>query len=115
MPALAAELGGADSTLSSSYHVALTSLLLGVPAILPRDNDYYDQKARGLLGDFDLPAKLSPRSTDDPVQVAAALSPLLLETAGREGAAAASSRPATRCGLGELTSKAGCEACSPAK
>ncbi|HEX5526378.1 MAG TPA: hypothetical protein VFX44_04150 [Solirubrobacterales bacterium] len=84
MAGLADELGAADLTLSSSYHVALTSLLLGVPAVMPRDNDYYDQKARGLLGDFGLPEALSPTSTDDPAQVAAAIAPQLLETGRRE-------------------------------
>lgn len=70
---LAGEVGGADFTLSSSYHVALTSLLLGVPAVLLRDNDYYDQKARGLLADFGLPEEFAPTSADDPAQVADAV------------------------------------------
>jgi hypothetical protein len=77
---LAGEIGGADLTLSSSYHVALTSLLLGVPAILLRDNDYYDQKARGLLADFGLPEEFAPTSADDPAQIATAIAPRLLET-----------------------------------
>jgi hypothetical protein len=42
----------AQRTLSCSYHVALTSLLLGVPAQLASDNAYYEQKAAGLQTDF---------------------------------------------------------------
>ena len=74
---LARELGGAALTVSSSYHVALTSLLLAVPTVFLRDNDYYAQKAQGLLSDFGLPAEFSPRSSDDPGQVAAAIVPHL--------------------------------------
>lgn len=84
MPELAAELGGADLTLSSSYHVALTSLLLGVPAILPRDTAYYEQKAKGLLRDFGLPEEFSPTSAEDPAGAAAAIAAQLLETDRRE-------------------------------
>jgi hypothetical protein len=84
MSELADDLASADLTLSSSYHVALTSLLLGVPAILLRDNGYYDQKARGLLTDFGLPEELSPTSADDPAQVAAAIAPQLLGTDRQE-------------------------------
>jgi hypothetical protein len=84
VPEFADHLGGADLTLSSSYHVALTSLLLGVPAILLRDNGYYDQKARGLLADFGLPETFSPTSAADPAQVANGLAPQLLETDRRE-------------------------------
>jgi polysaccharide pyruvyl transferase WcaK-like protein len=45
----------AQLTLSCSYHVALTSLLLGVPAELARDSRYYEQKAAGLAADFGNP------------------------------------------------------------
>jgi hypothetical protein len=38
----------ASLTLSCSYHVALTSLMLGVPAELAAENEYYRQKAAGL-------------------------------------------------------------------
>ncbi|HKF83388.1 MAG TPA: polysaccharide pyruvyl transferase family protein [Solirubrobacterales bacterium] len=76
---VAAELGDAGLTLSSSYHVALTSLLLAVPAAILRDNEYYAQKARGLLSDFGLPPDFSPRSTDDPVLAARAIAPHLLD------------------------------------
>jgi polysaccharide pyruvyl transferase WcaK-like protein len=69
----ALELSRSLLTVSSSYHVALTSLLLGVPTVILRDNPYYDQKARGLLADFDLPAEFSPRSSDDPGRSAEAI------------------------------------------
>jgi hypothetical protein len=76
---LAGELAGAALTLSSSYHVALTSLLLAVPTAILRDNDYYAQKAQGLLSDFGMPPEFSPRSSDDPEAAAAAISPHLLD------------------------------------
>lgn len=73
------ELSGAALTVSSSYHVALTSLLLALPTAILRDNDYYAQKARGLLSDFGLPREFAPRSGDDPVAAAAAIAPHLLD------------------------------------
>ena len=73
------ELGAAALTVSSSYHVALTSLLAAVPAAILRDNDYYAQKARGLLADFGLPGEFAPRSSDDPAAIAAAIGPHLLD------------------------------------
>jgi hypothetical protein len=42
----------ATLTLSCSFHVALTSRLLGVPAQLASANGYYEQKAAGLDADF---------------------------------------------------------------
>lgn len=42
----------ATLTLTCSFHVALTSLLLGVPTELANENAYYEQKARGLEADF---------------------------------------------------------------
>ena len=74
-----ADLGRAAFTISSSYHVALTSLLLAIPSALLRDNGYYAQKARGLLADFGLPAEFAPRSGDDPVATAAAIAPHLFD------------------------------------
>jgi hypothetical protein len=76
---LAAEMGGAALTVSSSYHVALTSLLLAIPTAILRDNDYYAQKARGLLSDFGLPEEFSPRSSDDPEAAAGELARHLLD------------------------------------
>lgn len=82
---LLGELGGAALTISSSYHVALTSLLLAIPTAILRDNDYYAQKAAGLLGDFGLPGEFSPRSSDDPVTAAKAIAPHLLDPEVHDG------------------------------
>ncbi|HEU4599906.1 MAG TPA: hypothetical protein VFS26_09170, partial [Solirubrobacterales bacterium] len=73
LPDLAPELAAATLTVSCSYHVALTSLLLGVPTVILRDNPYYEQKAAGLLADFELPAAFSPAPSDDPAGSAAAI------------------------------------------
>ncbi|HYH53495.1 MAG TPA: polysaccharide pyruvyl transferase family protein [Solirubrobacterales bacterium] len=75
----AADLSGAALTVSCSYHVALTSLLLAVPTVILRDNPYYDQKAKGLLRDFALPDALSPSSDGDPERCAASIAALLEE------------------------------------
>ncbi|HVQ59162.1 MAG TPA: hypothetical protein VMS60_09695 [Solirubrobacterales bacterium] len=48
----AEKIGAATLTLSCSYHVALTSLMLGVPAFLQQGNSYYRQKADGLRDAF---------------------------------------------------------------
>ncbi|MEX2553059.1 MAG: polysaccharide pyruvyl transferase family protein [Actinomycetota bacterium] len=52
-------------TVSCSYHIALTSLLLGVPTAIVVGNPYYRQKAAGLQSDFSLPDTLllEPRSS----------------------------------------------------
>lgn len=63
-------LGEADLTISCSYHVALTSLMLGVPAVLLGDNPYYEQKAAGLAGDFGLPPAFMPSAAADPAATA---------------------------------------------
>jgi hypothetical protein len=78
-PTNGGELGGAALTVSCSYHVALTSMLMGIPTVLLRDNDYYEQKAGGLLSDFGLAEAFSPRSSDDPVQIAGAIAPHLFD------------------------------------
>ncbi|HEX3174061.1 MAG TPA: hypothetical protein VHQ43_07570 [Solirubrobacterales bacterium] len=41
-------------TVCRSYHVALSSLLCGIPTVLLAENDYYDQKALELRGLFEL-------------------------------------------------------------
>lgn len=104
--ALTPRLGTATLTLSCSYHVALASLLLGVPAVLLADNPYYEQKATGLAADFGLPAAFAPASGADPVSCAseifdAALAPgrgealRLGVAAGTERARARRARAAT--------------------
>ena len=45
----------ADLTICSSYHVALSSLLSGVPTFFVYDNDYYYQKTAGLKEQFHIP------------------------------------------------------------
>ena len=73
------ELRAATLTVSCSFHVALTSLLLGVPAALLRDNAYYEQKATGLAAAFELPPALSLRSSDDPAASAGAIATEVLD------------------------------------
>jgi polysaccharide pyruvyl transferase WcaK-like protein len=97
--AVASRLGEASLTLSRSYHVALTSLMLGVPALLLGDNSYYEQKATGLREDFDLPPELTATSGDDPLAVAAGIAPLLAASPAaklRAGLAAAAERQRRR-------------------
>jgi polysaccharide pyruvyl transferase WcaK-like protein len=62
----AATVGSARLSVSTSYHVALTSLLLGVPAVLVQENPYYAQKASGLRVDFELPEAAFPDLTEAP-------------------------------------------------
>ena len=66
----APQLGRAALTLSSSYHLALTSLLLGIPTAMIRDDPHSEQKASGLAATFQLPEALLLRSADDPVSAA---------------------------------------------
>nr|MBA3867153.1 polysaccharide pyruvyl transferase family protein [Solirubrobacterales bacterium] len=66
-------------TLSCSYHVALTSLMYEVPAILIGDNDYYEQKAAGLLDSFGLPAEFRITAASDPRDSAERVAALVLD------------------------------------
>jgi polysaccharide pyruvyl transferase WcaK-like protein len=75
----ARRLGQANITLSCSYHAALTSLMLEVPALLVGDNAYYEQKATGLIEDFGLPSAFAPASSADPAALAVEIAPLLLD------------------------------------
>lgn len=76
---IAPEIGAASLTLSCSYHVALTSLMLEVPAMLLGDNPYYAQKAAGLAEDFGLPEAFTPRADDDPRHSAQAIAEAVLD------------------------------------
>jgi polysaccharide pyruvyl transferase len=49
---------GARLTVSCSYHVALTSLLAGIPTVMLAENAYYDQKAAALRHLFGLDERL---------------------------------------------------------
>jgi hypothetical protein len=60
-------------TLSCSYHVALASLLAGVPAALVAENGYYAQKSAGLQADFGLPDAFLLRPDADAAASARAL------------------------------------------
>jgi polysaccharide pyruvyl transferase WcaK-like protein len=73
------ELARAGATISCSYHVALTSLLLGVPTVVFADNDYYRQKAAGLVSAFGLPDSFAYSPGSDP----AAVSTAILDGGGR--------------------------------
>lgn len=84
------ELQSAAVTISCSYHVALTSLLLGVPAVVFAANPYYEQKAAGLVGGFGLPPSFAFSPGSDPGPVAAAIlddGSALREEIARGGAA----------------------------
>lgn len=67
------ELRQATATVSCSYHVALTSLLLGIPTVVFADNPYYEQKAAGLTEAFGLPSSFVLSVDSDPGSVAVAI------------------------------------------
>ncbi len=71
LPELSGTLRTAGLTISCSYHVALTSLLLGIPTAIFSGNDYYRQKAAGLAEAFELPSPFVLSSGDDPKRIAA--------------------------------------------
>lgn len=70
LPELSGSLRTAGLTISCSYHVALTSLLLGIPTAIFGGNDYYRQKAAGLAEAFALPSPFLLSTEDDPKQTA---------------------------------------------
>ena len=72
-PATLPRLADARLTVSSSFHVALSSLLLGVPAALVADSRYYAQKAAGLRADFGLGKAWVLDPAGDPHEAAGAL------------------------------------------
>lgn len=60
-------------TVACSYHVTLTSLLAGIPALLLAENSYYDQKAAGLRDLFGLDDRMvGVRGGPDDAALAAA-------------------------------------------
>jgi hypothetical protein len=75
----APQLRGSLFSLSCSYHVALTSLMLEVPAVLLQDNPYYEQKAAGLIEAFGLPRAFALSSAEDPGDSAERIASLLLD------------------------------------
>jgi polysaccharide pyruvyl transferase WcaK-like protein len=70
LPSESREIRRAALTVSCSYHVALTSLLLEVPTAILCDNAYYRQKTAGLSDAFGLPAAFTPTSSADPAAAA---------------------------------------------
>lgn len=77
LEAAAAELGEASFTVACSYHVALTSLMLGLPTLAVSHNPFYEQKTAGLLDAFGQPDGFAIRPGADPEACAR----LLAETA----------------------------------
>jgi hypothetical protein len=84
LDALAPWLRQASLSVSCSYHVALTSLMLAVPALIVADNPYYEQKAAGLREAFDLPPVFISAATADPGARARELAATLFDR-GRAG------------------------------
>jgi len=70
-------LARARLTISCSYHVALTSHLLGVPAALLAGTPYYEQKAAGLAADFGLPDAFTVRPATPAAEAAERLTSAL--------------------------------------
>jgi hypothetical protein len=70
LPEMSGSLRAAGLTISCSYHVALTSLLLGIPTAIFSGNDYYRQKAAGLAEAFELPSPFVLSAGDDPKRAA---------------------------------------------
>jgi hypothetical protein len=73
LEAMLPELRQATATISCSYHVALTSLLLGIPTVVFADNPYYRQKAAGLVSTFGLPDFFVPTPGSQPANIATAI------------------------------------------
>jgi hypothetical protein len=79
LAAISPELRRAALTLSCSYHVALTSLMLEVPALLLRDNAFYEQKAGGLADAFGLPRDFTLDVGADPIERARQVAAIVLD------------------------------------
>jgi hypothetical protein len=94
-------------TISCSYHVALTSLLAGIPTMLLAGNRYYEQKSAGLRDLFGLDDGLvgvEGRGTDSEAAVA-----VLADGPGRralvEGIRAGAVRMVERCDAGRAAAR----------
>jgi polysaccharide pyruvyl transferase WcaK-like protein len=77
--AAAARMGEACLTVACSYHVALTSLMLGLPTLTVAHTPFYEQKAAGLLDAFGQPAGFAIRPGDDPERCAELLATTALD------------------------------------
>ncbi len=80
-----AEIARGALTLSCSYHVALASLMSGVPTAGIRENGYYDQKFGGLRDAFGLPEEFALDSNREAGECAAGVAAFVLD-AGRAAA-----------------------------
>jgi polysaccharide pyruvyl transferase WcaK-like protein len=77
--AAAAQIGKASFTVACSYHVALTSLMMGLPTLAVAHNPFYEQKARGLLDAFGQPDEFAIRPGADPEAYAKLLAATALD------------------------------------
>ena len=77
--AAAAQTGKAAFTVACSYHVALTSLMLGLPTLAVAHNPFYAQKATGLLDAFGQPDEFAIRPGADPEAYAKLLAATALD------------------------------------
>jgi hypothetical protein len=75
----AATMGEASFTVACSYHVALTSLMLGLPTLPVSHNNFYEQKAVGLLDAFGQPEDYAIRPGADPEACARLLATTALD------------------------------------
>jgi hypothetical protein len=75
----AATIGEGAFTLACSYHVALTSLMLGLPTLTVAHNPFYEQKAAGLLDAFGQPEEFAIRPGVDPEACAKLLAATALD------------------------------------
>jgi hypothetical protein len=73
LEAIMVEMQQAVATISCSYHVAMASLLLGIPTVVFADNPYYEQKAAGLASAFGLPSSFALTANSDPTPVVDAI------------------------------------------
>ncbi len=85
----AAQMRRAGLTLSCSYHVALASLMVGVPAALVAGTDHYRHKAEGLRRAFGLPEALILDPATEPGPAAEAIIALLDDQRARESLSSA--------------------------
>ncbi|MDX6634970.1 MAG: hypothetical protein QOF06_1173 [Solirubrobacterales bacterium] len=81
----AAVLGAGTLTFTCSYHVGLTSLMLGLPTLMVSHNPYYAQKTVGLLDAFGQPPEFAIGPEDEPSAIAKLLAATALDPeAGRK-------------------------------
>jgi hypothetical protein len=72
-------MGEGSFTVACSYHVALTSLILGLPTLTVSHNPFYEQKTVGLLDAFGQPDDYAIRPGTDPEACARLLAATALD------------------------------------